>query len=246
MVILLFNFLSFFISTYQCDDLKNKLKKRDADLKRALQRISELESRVAYYKPPKNGKLPHYNETNRRLNLNVNVRSISLTSLESSGNEDSSTWQIEGFETAADDLCAGDNKQKSTGAPNTNGITNGPLGSPKRNKSPPAQPKKTVASASSREVIVPGISINDDIIQEPSKYTWLNPPIGWKTQPEQEEEMDSSTHSESEVQSGGSKRLLSTDGLSRSSAASSAASQSGDASDQGSMLSDASSIDSDY
>ncbi|XP_072023805.1 uncharacterized protein [Amphiura filiformis] len=232
----------------KCDDLKLKLKKRDADLKRALQRISELETRVAS-KLPKNGKLPHYNHDNRRLNLNVNVRSISLTSLESSGNEDSPGWQIEGFETAFDD--SSDLRQDSprvTTPTSPPRITNG-SSTPKQTKTPTTPKKFVLPLRHPREMIVPGISINSDVIQEPSTYTWLTPPIG--SRPAQE--VESSTHSESDVQSGdpdgqsgdpsAGNKLLSASGQSRSSAAS----QSGDAaSDQGSMLSDASSMDSDF
>ena len=227
--------------------MKSKLKKRDADLKRALQRISELETRVAG-KSPKNGKLPHYkNHPNRRLNLNLNVKTISLTSLDGSSNDESSTptsWQIESFETAVEDLSSAPERENSqvTSPPPSPQTPNGPPSSPSRK--PLLQKQKSVQSGQPREVIVPGISINGEVQQEQSTYTWLTPRL--RSQPSHEE-VASSSHSESDAHESelSGRKLLSAQSL--DSNRSSAASQSGDISD-GSMLSDVSrdSIDSDF
>lgn len=213
-------------------------------MKRALQRISELETRVAG-KSPKNGKLPHYkNHSNRRLNLNLNVKSISLTSLDGSSNDESPTnWQIESFETAGEDISSAPERDSSqvTSPPPSPQTPNGLPSSPSRKSL--LQKQKSVQSGQPREVIVPGISINGEVQQEQSTYTWLTPRL--RSQPSHEEVASSSTESDAHESDISGRRLLSAQSL--ESNRSSAASQSGDISD-GSMLSDVSrdSMDSDF
>lgn len=135
----------------QCDDLKTQLEERDGELKRALRRISELESRVA-------GKLHHghFGLVNGNHQKRMNLGRLALRNLrhrgsvESSDNDSSSVWASFDAEDSGPRILITVSSEEKSGSLNSgNGRT---------------------MNGRTRTITVPGICLNGVMQQEPSEY----------------------------------------------------------------------------
>ncbi|XP_041469671.1 cyclic nucleotide-gated cation channel alpha-3-like isoform X2 [Lytechinus variegatus] len=135
----------------RCDDLKTQLEERDAELKRALRRISELESRVA-------GKLHHghFGRVNGNHHTRMNLGRLAFKNLrhggsvESSDNDSSSVWASFDAEDSGPRILITLSSEEKSGSLNSgNGRT---------------------LNGRTRTITVPGICLNGVMQQEPSEY----------------------------------------------------------------------------
>ncbi|XP_038073452.1 cyclic nucleotide-gated channel rod photoreceptor subunit alpha-like [Patiria miniata] len=152
--------------SHKCDELWKKLRQKDLDLKRALRRISELESRIT---AGTNG----IGRAPRRFSqaLVKRSRSLHLTAYdEGSLDDESSLWA------SLDSGDGTENGYSPTGLSNGHGPhwAGGLTGkdnprTPSTDKSPEHSPRRDKYV---KEVIVPGIQVNGKVKQEPVTMKW--------------------------------------------------------------------------
>ena len=154
------NYFSRIVWLFQCDELWNKLRNKDLDLKRALMRISELENRVS---TGTNGRV------HRRFNHVPVMRSTSLRAMayESSPDESPIWVSVASADGANDEFT-------------TKGLSNGHGPSEKIVEKPiiPSLELSLVPVHLSRrdkcvkDIIVPGIYVNGKVKQEAVSMKW--------------------------------------------------------------------------